>query len=221
MQGRLVVLEGTDASGKANQSKLLVKNLRKHGYNAVRVSFPRYKSFFGRIVAMYLQGKFGGKEKMPAELSALLYSLDRFDFKPELEKLLGKGKIVVCDRYTASNLAYQTAKIKNKKEQGSFLRWLGGVESRLPVPAIKIFLDMPVQAAQKLIKKRYGKKGKMDLHESDTAYLEIVRKIYLSMVRKEKDWLRVRCVKRQRASIAIKSRAEIQESIWSCVKTRL
>lgn len=218
MKGKLVVIEGTDASGKATQSKLLVKTLKKHGYAVVGVSFPRYNSFFGKLVAQYLSGKFGSKKKVPVELSALLYSLDRLEFKPELEKLLEQGKIVVCDRYSDSNYAHQSAKIKSKKQRAAFLKWLYAVESVLPKASVKIFLDMPAKASRKLLLKRGGGK---DIHEADAVYLERARKVYLQLVENEKGWISINCAKKIGGSTIVKPRREIQETIWGFVKSNL
>ncbi|MDP2973453.1 MAG: dTMP kinase [Candidatus Diapherotrites archaeon] len=205
MKGKLVVIEGADASGKKTQSRLLVESLRSAGKSVELVSFPRYNEFFGGLIKEYLQGKFGSKEQLPVEFVSLLYSLDRFQAKPMLEKWLAEGKIVVCDRFSASNIAHQAAKLSGARQK-QFIRWLSNVESELPKPDLTIYLDVPVEFSQSLMQKEGRKK---DLHESDAAYLEKARVVYLQLARQQ-NWVKIDCVKnRQLLSIA-----QIHSLIW-------
>ncbi len=218
MKGKLIVIEGTDGCGKATQSGFLLKSLKKHGQNAVLVSFPRYNSFFGKLVKQYLAGKFGGKEKAPLELTALLFTLDRYAFKPELEKMLAKEKTVVCNRYSYSNFAHITARIKSPSSRKKFLAWIKTVESRLPAPDLKILLDMPVWATGKLLRHRAKKKKeKADLHERDAAYLEATRKVYLQIAKSEKNWVRIKCAKGRKILFP----SEISRIIWEKAKSKI
>jgi dTMP kinase len=218
MKGKLFVIDGTDASGKATQSKLLADHLRGLQYRVELVSFPRYDSFFGSLVGKYLAGEFGPKESLPPEFCALLYSLDRYDFKPRLERFLGEGKLVICDRYSAANFAHQAAKFLDKKSQAAFLKWIKFVESRLPKPTATIFLDMPIKAAQQLMagedrQKDYRQGAAKDLHEADVAYLERTRSIFLLLAKTEKNWLHIKCASRKGASWGIKPREVIHKEI--------
>ncbi len=211
------MVEGSDGSGKATQSGLLLERLKREGFDAVLVSFPRYDSFFGKLVKQYLKGAFGKKEDMPIELCALLYSIDRFEFKPELERMLSSGKIVVCNRYSESNFGHQTAKIESPKERERFLEWIVGVESRLPVPDLRFFLDMPVLASRKLMKSR----KETDIHESDSDYLEKTRQVYLDIVKSGKNWVHVKCAEPVGNDWKIKSREEIHEIVWKHAREKL
>jgi dTMP kinase len=209
MKGKLIVIEGVDSSGKHTQAKLLLKRLKKEGKKAVLVSFPRYSTFFGKLVKKYLKGDFGALKKVRPELASLLYSLDRFDAMPWLEEQLSSGKIVVCDRYTASNIAHQASKFKGKKRK-EFISWVQGVESRLPKPDATIFLDLPVSVSAKLMSKR---KRKKDIHELDLPYLRETRKVYLSLS-KRPAWSKIECQK----GLGIKSREEIHKLLWKKAK---
>ena len=111
-KGKLIVIEGGDGSGKSTQARLLTKFLERKNVPAVHISFPRYESHWGRIIKKYLLGEFGNPVVIDPYFAAMLYANDRLAFKAELNKLLGDGKIVVCDRYVPSNIGHQAAKLK-------------------------------------------------------------------------------------------------------------
>lgn len=222
MKGKLFVIDGTDGSGKATQSKLLADHLRGLGHSVEFVSFPRYDSFFGGLVGKYLAGEFGSMEELPPEFCALLFSLDRYHFKAQLEKFLAEGKIVVCDRYSPANFAHQAAKFFDKKPQDAFLKWIKLVESRLPHPSLTIFLDMPTEAAQQLMlgsdrEKAYRQGAAKDIHEADIAYLERTRKVFLQLAKTEKKWLHVKCAKPKKGAWEIRPREDIHKEIVGAI----
>ncbi len=202
MRGKLIVLEGMDASGKATQAKLLLGHLEKEGKKAELVSFPRYNFFFGKQIKRYLHGKLGEADP---KLMALLYALDRYDAAPAIESSLENGKIVVLDRYSASNIAYQTARVK-PREQQQFFSWIKRVEEPMPKPTISFFLDVPIALSQKLMD---GRTREKDVYEKNTAYLEDVRQIYLKLCR-QMGFIRIDCAKGNK----IKGREEIHQLIW-------
>lgn len=175
----LIVLEGSDASGKATQAKLLAEKL-----GAELVSFPDYESPTGKLIKAYLN------EEFPAtpQTVALLYAANRFEKKEFIESLLKEGKTVAADRYTPSNPAHQAARVPPEQRQ-EFIKWIESVEAVLPQPDCVVFLDAPVSESQKLLEKRG--EGR-DYHEKDAEYLEAVRQIYLQQA-KEKDWIVVNC----------------------------
>jgi dTMP kinase len=212
MQGKLIAIEGSDASGKATQSKLLVKRLKKEGFKAELVSFPRYNTLFGGLVRSYLQGNFGRASSLSPEFSALLFALDRYAAIPSIEKKLSRGKVVVCDRFTASNIAHQAAKLSGKK-QGRFIEWLGVVEGRLPSPSLTIYLDVPVLVSQGLMGKE---KRKRDQHERNIPYLERVRRVFLLLAR-QKNWVKISCVEGK----MLLSVEKVHDRVWRAVQKYL
>ncbi len=120
----LVVIEGIDGSGKNTQTGLLLEAVRARGLRAETFSFPRYtEGPFAQAIADYLNGRFGPASQVPPRLAALLYAGDRFAAKAELEAALGAADVVVCDRYVASNLAHQGAKLP-QAERPAFVRWV-------------------------------------------------------------------------------------------------
>ena len=208
MQGKLLAIEGCDSSGKHTQANLLLERLEKEGKPAVLVSFPRYETFFGKLVTKYLSGEFGSLEEVKPEFASLLYSLDRYNAMPFLEQQLQSGKIVVCDRYIASNIAHQAAKFEGV-EQVKFIRWMESVESRLPKPVATIFLDLPVETSISLMRSRSRAK---DMHEANKGHLEAARKVYLKLSKKA-GWTTIDCVSKD----GIRLIREIHEEIWESI----
>ncbi|MFA4855730.1 MAG: dTMP kinase [archaeon] len=212
MKGLLIAIEGADASGKHTQAKLLFERLKKEGFSGAMVSFPRYEEFWGKLVKKYLRGEFGSLQEVKPEFASLLYSLDRLDAMPWIEQELGKGKIVVCDRYIASNVAHQAAKFEGKGRQ-EFIRWLEAVESRLPQPDLTIFLDLPVSVSANLMK---GRAREKDIHELDLKYLEAVRGVYLSLS-KRPGWFTIDCF----SGKGIRPKEEIHGLLWQKLREYL
>ena len=197
-RGKLIVFEGIDGSGKRTQLELLTHALSDRKIAHERISFPRYGGFFGDLVAKYLNGDFGGLDTVDAHLSALLYASDRFEAKPKIESILASGKLLVADRYIASNLAHQGARAPRQKRE-EFLAWLKKLEYEvygLPAEDLVIYLRVPADAAHAQV----GAKGardytnlKLDIHESNVAHLTDAAEVYDSLARSP-NWVRIDCV---------------------------
>ncbi len=172
----LIVLEGLDGSGKSTQLPLLEQELRRRG--PVRtVSFPDYSSPSSALVKMYLGGEFGDKPgDVNAYAAGAFYAVDRYaSFKKDWQRDYESGVTILAGRYTTSNMIYQMEKLPRSQWEG-YISWAEDFEYErlgLPRPQRVIFLDMPLDAAQKLLSKRYGGHDeKKDLHERDLRYLE-------------------------------------------------
>ena len=180
--GKLIIIEGTDGSGKQTQTELLYKKLKeiKGEEKVKKISFPNYESRASEPVKMYLAGEFGKRaESVNAYAASVLYSIDRFaSFKTEWEEFYNNGGIVISDRYTISNMIHQVPKIFNEKEKEKYLEWLIDLEwgkIGIPKPDIVFFLDIPFEFSQKLMKNRENKitgEKKKDIHEKDGNYLK-------------------------------------------------
>src|ERR1700721_616032 len=96
-RGKIIALEGIDGSGKRTQLDLLAAALDMRGLAIFRIGFPRYQSFYGKLVGRYLNGEFGTLEAVDPHLSALLYAGDRLEATPEIDAALSPGKIVLPD----------------------------------------------------------------------------------------------------------------------------
>src|SRR5258708_33214335 len=145
-RGKLIALEGIDGSGKRTQLELLAGAFNARGLAGYRISFPRYESFFGKLVGRYLNGGFGALNAVDPHLSALLYAGDRFETKAEIEAALSAGKTVLADRYIGSNMAHQSARV-TPEQRAEFLEWLKRLEYglyALPQEDLVIYLHVPV-----------------------------------------------------------------------------
>ena len=218
-KGFLIAVEGTDSSGKATQAKLLVERLQRRGFVVELVSLPRYHEFFGSLVGKYLAGEFGSKEELPPEFASLLYALDRYHAKKGWNQKLEMGISLVFDRYRASNLAHHAAKFETKKEQEGFVKWLKTVESRLPKENATVFLNMPEEAAQQLMRgkdreKNYRQGQEKDQHERDVPYLRRTRELYKKLAKKEK-WAVVEAAFLDGKEWVVRSKEEVSEEVWN------
>lgn len=201
--GKLIIIEGTDGSGKQTQTGLLYEKLCKiKGREKVKkISFPNYESKASEPVKMYLAGEFGEKaDSVNAYAASVLFSVDRFaSFKTEWEEFYSNGGIVLSDRYTISNMIHQASKIKDREEREKYLDWLVDLEWNkigIPEPDLVFFLDIPFDVSQKLMQNRKnkitGNKVK-DIHEQDAEYLRNAYNIAKELAMKYK-WNIVGCV---------------------------
>ena len=222
VKSQLIVIDGSDGSGKKTQVALLRERLLKSGKNVRSMAFPQYSSFFGELVSNYLLGAFGTISSINPRMVSLLYALDRYGAKDELNGWLDEGNIVVLDRYVESNMAYQSAKLE-KHKWDSFIQWIEELEfSQLKVPKadLVIYLHVPVRISQQLIDGRPDKEyldgKKKDIHEQDTSYLKKVEEAYLWLAGK-RGWHTVSCVR----DGAIMPKEEISALVWEIVRKHL
>ena len=211
--GKLVVIEGSDGSGKATQTRKLFERLRDVGVDVRRVSFPNYESESSALIKMYLRGDFGGNaEAVNPYAAATFYAIDRFANFFEWKNFYQSGGLVLSDRYVGSNMAYQAAKLDDERERIKFLAWLDDLEYMhygLPRPDLTIFLDMSPEICAVLRRER----GREDIHEADAAYQNKIYNMYKELARKY-GWRVVNC---QSGSFA-RSTMDIHEEILTLVE---
>jgi dTMP kinase len=214
MRGRLIVLDGLDGSGKATQLKRLVERLQKEGHSTATFDFPQYDRPFGAMVGRYLRGEFGELNSLPTEVPTILYALDRYAVKDDIQKELEAGKVVVLNRYTPSNLGFQSAKLPAGKERDRFISWISELESRLPQPDLVIFLDVPRTFTRFLMGNKslrdYLQGEKEDIHEKNDPYQQEVEKVYRKLASTRKSWRKINCIKDEQL-LGIE---EIHNLIW-------
>lgn len=219
--GRLIVIDGTDGSGKETQMKILEENLKKNNIEYRKVSFPNYDSPSSSLVKMYLSGEFGknAKEVSPYVASSF-FAVDRYaTYKKELEEYYNGGGLILADRYTTANMVHQAGKIENKEERKHFLDWLWNLEFniyKLPKPDKVFFLNMPIDYVEKLIKNRKNKfdeNAKKDIHESDEKHL-IDTYNAACEVAKDYNWSEIKCVK----DGILRTREDIGSEIFKIVE---
>ena len=190
-KGKFIVIDGTDGSGKATQTKLLIKRLQKAGHKVKIEDFPQYGKKSAGPVEEYLSGAYGTANELGAYIPSMFYAVDRFAAAKRIKKHLNAGFVVVSNRYVTANMAHQGGKISDRVKREKYFKWLTELEYNffgIPKPDLQIILHLPSEVSFKLIKKRgpqyyIGPKLK-DIHEKDAEHLRAAEKIYLEIAKK-------------------------------------
>ena len=179
--GKLIVIEGTDGSGKSTQFKQLVQRLEAENKPFRRLVFPRYSEESSALIRLYLGGAFGTKPSdVNAYAASAFYAVDRYaSYKQDWGQWYEAGGLVISDRYTTSNAVHQASK-EPAETQRTFLHWLYDFECDklgLPKPDLVIYLDVPTDYTEKMMRHREAETNtKADIHEKDMAYLATCRR---------------------------------------------
>lgn len=199
MNGKLIVIEGLDGSGKATQAKLLAQTLAENGERVKKITFPDYESDSSALVRMYLHGEFGSKPgDVNAYAASAFYAVDRYaSFKKDWGEVYQSGGLIIADRYATSNGIHQCSKL-DESEWDEYLKWLDDFEYKklgIPAPDTVIYLKADTDISQKLMNGRYGgDESKKDIHEGDIEYLRRSQKAAAYCAQKL-GWKTVECVK--------------------------
>lgn len=223
--GKLIVIEGTDGSGKSTQFRLLTQRLEREGRPFQKLVFPQYSQPSSALIRMYLGGDFGSK---PSDVSAYaasaFYAVDRYaSYKMVWGQWYDAGGLVVCDRYTTSNAVHQTSK-EPEGRQSDFLEWLSDFEYDklgLPRPDLVLYLDVPTDYAQQMMRHReLATHTHADIHEQDAAYLAACRQAGRAAAAYY-GWQVVSCVR----DGGMRSKTDIHEEIYrrvaACLEEQL
>ena len=221
MKGKLILVEGTDSSGKQTQTKLLLARLQKENIKVTRFSFPWYETPTGKIVGGPYLGKTDiceswfkeGAPNVNPKVAALFYAADRLYNIHHITSLLDQGHHVILDRYIPSNLAHQGGKIVDPKERQAMYKWIDDLEYKLlglPIPDINVLLYMPFSFAKKLRATRPG--NYIDAHELSEEHLRNAEKAYLEVAALY-DWNIIHCVKDN----TLRTIDDIQEELYHII----
>ena len=217
MNGKLIIIEGGDGSGKATQTKLLVDHLKRDGVPVQAVSFPDYDSPSSALVKMYLGGEFGtDADAVNPYAASAFYAVDRFaSYQMKWKDFLASGGIVVADRYTTSNMLYQMIKFDDPEQRSAYLDWLCDFEfgkMGLPEPDLVFLLDVPLDVTERLMAERTGKTGGAtgDIHEKNEGFLRKCHDAYGELAQRF-GWQRIDCAKDGQ----LRSVEEIHEDIYA------
>lgn len=216
-KGKLIVIDGTDGSGKATQTKLLVKRLKENGIRVRTLDFPQYASnFFGKLLDECLHGKQKGFSTLDPHITSVLYAADRFESKEKIEQWIEQGMVVVLDRYVSANQIHQGGKIASIKKRREFLQWLDTMEYEIfdiPRPDVVVYLSVPVGFSLRLLNAE-GKET--DTVESDRTYLENSAKAAEWLCHQNK-WSKILCVRNG----VLRSIEEIHEEVFNTLEAYL
>lgn len=218
-QGKFIVIEGTDGSGKKTQIDLLRGNLKKFGKEVKVLDFPEYyKNFWGATVGRYLSGEFGELSDISPYLISPHYLLDQASAREDILKWKNEGRYILANRYITSSMGHQTAKLP-RNEQEAFLTWLmeaGYKQLGLIKEDLVIVLYMPVEISAKLVKtkdcrkrKKYRQNGR-EIAEEDLDHQKRAAAMYLKLCEKFDHWHLVKCINEKGK---LKSKEEIQKEI--------
>ena len=218
MQGKLIVFEGIDGSGKSTQFKLLTERLEKEGIPFRNVVFPRYKESSSFLLRSYLSGEFGSE---PSDVNAFAAStfffVDRFaSYKSDWGEYYKNGGTIICDRYTTSNAIHQGAKLP-ENELNNFLDWLYDFEFRLmelPRPDVVLYMDIDLNTSLSQMKARQEQTStKGDIHETNSEYLAACLRTGKTAADRL-NWKKVRCL----VDGTMRSISDIHEDVYNTVK---
>lgn len=197
-----IVFEGLTGSGKKTHIRLLMEKLRDLGKEVSILSFPDYDEVIGKLTK---------RSDLDPLTQALLFAADRYLHQAKIKELLEKGNIILCDRYSYSNYAYQSA-------VGVDVEWLKEIEKKLIKPHIAFLIDIPVELGIRRIQQSsledFTKREIVSRLQRQIELLEKVREKFLEIARtnRETEWHVIN---------GKKSTDEIQNEIWEVVRKRL
>ena len=219
--GKLIVIEGTDGSGKSTQFRMLSQHLNQDGREFKHIVFPRYDQESSALIRMYLGGQFGSKPSdVNAYAASSFYAVDRYaSYKMDWGAWYENGGLILSDRYTTSNAVHQASK-EAPEDREKYLHWLYDFEYdklKLPCPDLVIYLDVPTDFTEKMLRSREAATNtKADIHEQDMTYLATCRETGRTAAAYY-GWTVINCV----ADGKMRSIEDIHEEIYRHVQTCL
>ncbi len=219
--GKLIVIEGTDGSGKSTQFRLITQRLENEQVAFRRIVFPRYDQPSSALIRMYLGGEFGSKPSdVNGYAASAFYAVDRYaSYKQDWGQYYEDGGVILSDRYTTSNAVHQAVK-EAPENRAEFLRWLYEFEYDklgLPRPDLTIYLDVPTDFTEKLLRHREADTNtQADIHEKDMQYLATCREAGRAAA-KYYNWTVIHCTQ----DGAMRSIEDIHQEIYQKVKACL
>lgn len=210
-RGKLIVIDGTNGSGKTEQTKLLVERMKKEGLPVGTLSYPRYETPTGKVVKAYLDGAYGPTTQVPARQASMLYAVDRWaSFKEGDFDGLSRGEHRVANRYVASNMGHQGAQFKDPAERAAFFKWNDDLEHGffgIPRPDLNVVLHVPSEVSMRLLVSRGNA---LDGHEN-LEHQQAAEATYLELARTFPNFALIECV----VDGKLLSIPEIHELVWA------
>lgn len=218
MQGKLIVIDGADGSGKKTHARLLSERLRAEGRYVETLDFPRYTdNFFGKFIRECLDGKHGDFMSVNPRVASALYAADRYESSARLIEWLEGGAIVILDRYVSANMLHQGAKITDEEELTEFLSWLDHMEHevfRIPRPHLIVHLDVPY-SVRRILVQNDNTRFSLDLSELDEAHQIASEECARRLVAQSNDWRTIVCTE----GAKLRPIDEIHEEMYQLVSS--
>ena len=220
--GKLIVIEGTDGSGKSTQFRALTQWLEESGKEFKHIVFPRYKEESSALIRLYLGGAFGTKPTdVNGYAASAFFAVDRFaSYKQDWGSYYENGGLILSDRYTTSNAVHQGSK-EPEENRTEFLRWLYEFEYDrlgLPRPDLVIYLDVPTEFTEQMMRSREAATGTTaDIHEQDLSYLAHCRKVGREAAELY-GWTVIRCVENGKMRSIEDIHNEIRRHVTACLE---
>ena len=177
MQGKLIVLEGIDGSGKTTQYEKLCQRFSEENRDFIKISFPRYEEDSSVLIRQYLNGDYGSQPSdVNCYAASTFFAVDRFaSFKTHWGEYYNNGGIILAARYTTSNACHQGSKLPHD-ERLKFYDWLYDFEFNkmgMPAPDLVLYLDIDIETSLKQMQNRRQQTNTTaDIHEKDSGYLQ-------------------------------------------------
>ena len=220
--GKLIVIEGTDGSGKSTQFKRLTSRLDAENIAFQKLVFPQYSEESSALIRMYLGGQFGTRPSdVNAYAASAFYAVDRFaSYRKVWGEYYENGGLIVSDRYTTSNAVHQASK-EPLDRQPAFLQWLYDFEYDklgLPRPDLIIYLDVPTDFTEAMMRRREADTNThADIHEQDMDYLATCRRTGKSAA-EYYGWTVIQCVKNGEMRSIEDIHEEIYRHVAACLE---
>ena len=160
-EGQIIVLEGIDKAGKGTQCRLLHNAIKKAGMDCIILDFPDYSTTIGKEIRLFLDGR----RSYSSQVQHMLLSVNRWEKKEEIEKMLQNGTIIIMDRYYQSNIVYGLS-------NGLDLNWLINLDKGLPKEDIVIILEIDPATSYKRVNHN------RDIFEKNLEFLLTVKQNY-------------------------------------------
>ena len=223
--GKLIVIEGTDGSGKSTQFKLLTQRLESENRAFRKLVFPQYSEPSSALIKMYLGGEFGANPSdVNAYAASAFYAVDRYaSYKKVWGQWYEDGGLIVSDRYTTSNAVHQASK-EPEETRREFLKWLYDFEYEklgLPQPDLVLYLDVPTDFTEQLLRHReQATNTHADIHEQDHHYLATCRRTGRTAA-EYYGWTVIQCVGDGRMRSIEDIHEEIYRHVAACLEDLL
>ncbi|MBO4569175.1 MAG: dTMP kinase [Candidatus Methanomethylophilaceae archaeon] len=166
VMGAIIVVEGIDGTGKSTLCARLARELESEGFEV----YPTAEPTRGKVGRLIRSGAFEGVSQ---STEALLFMADRNDHTEEMLWSASEGKVVLCDRYFASTLAYQSSGLDGSSVDPGVLMPL--CEAFARVPDLTILLDADPETTMGRVRSRGEDVSKFE----DAGFLRRVRERYL------------------------------------------